>query len=312
MPPAFQAVRPDLVVPEQVELFVQKLLAKQPEQRPQTAEAVIREIETLLAGLPPIFRNVVTREDAEAAGIEIQTLSVTSLDTDLGFGLGGDKTMTRAETMHQLPVKRRRWPLVVMIALVLVLGSAGGIYASLSPLDKSFYGFTTMEQVEVGLVPEFDVDSIVVTILSDPEGASVVNDKGQTIGQTRMSLRRNKGAGAERYTLKKDGYRDFVRAIEFDKDDAVIVKLEPIEPPKPEVKPGDTVKPNDKPNDTAKPNDKPGDTVKPNDKPTADTEPTKVPDTKDPWNGPTKVKETKDNPYGTTPKPDPTPAPAPY
>jgi len=293
LPPPFQAVRPDLVIPEQVERFVHRMLAKQVEQRPQTAEAVIREIAALRKDLPPLFRNVVTRADAEAAGLEISTLAVTAYDTDMGGGLGGGDTITRSNTIHGIQVKRRRWPLVAMIALVLLLGSAGGIYASLPQLDKSYYGFTTMTEVEVGLVPEFEVDSIVVTIVSDPDGATIVNEKGQTIGQTRFTLRRNKGTAPERYTIKKDGYRDYVRAIEFDKDDAIVFKMELLDPTTVEGKPnigaivGDPKAPEVK-------------VVPKGDTKVEGKDPEKMPETKpNPWDGPKKMEETKKNPYGS-------------
>ena len=293
-PPTFQQIRPDLVIPEQVELFVHRMLAKAVDQRPQTAEAVIREIQNLRKALPPLFRSVVTRADAEAAGVEIQTLSVTSIDTDFGGGLGGGDTITRARTIHELQHKRKRWPLVAMAALVLLIGSAGGIYASLPNLDKGYYGFTTMDEVEIGQVPEFDVDSIVVTLVSDPEGATVVNDKGQTIGQTRLTLRRNKGAPAERYTIKKDGFRDYVRAIEFDQDDAIVFKLEPIEQPKPPVNVGGEPRVEPPKNDGG--TDTPGTPGTP--KP-PDDGPTKVQDPKkNPYDEPTKMDDTKKNPYG--------------
>ena len=288
-PPTFQQIRPDLVIPEAVERFVHKMLAKQAEQRPQTAEAVIREIVALRKDLAPLFRNVVTRADAEAAGIEVQTLSATAFDTQTGGAFGGGDTMTGAQTIHGIHVKRRRWPLIAMMALVLLLGSAGAIYASLSPLDKTYYGFTTITDQDIGLVPEFEVDSIVVTLVSDPEGATVVNEKGQTIGQTRLTLRRNKAAGPERITVKKDGFRDYIRSIEFDKDDAVIFKLEPLDPTKGVGVGGVVVKPPEKPLDLPKPEVK----VNP------DVEPKKVKDTKDdPYGGPSKMDDTKRNPYG--------------
>ncbi len=308
VPPAFQAIRPDLVIPEQVERYVHKMLAKSVDERPQSTEAVIREMEKLREEVPPLFRNVVTRADAEAAGIEIQTLSVTSLDTDVG-GAGGGVTMTRQETLHQMQMMRRRkWPLVVMAAVILVLGSAGVLYASLSPLDKGYYAFTAIDESTIGLVPEFEVDSVVVTIVSVPEDATVMNEKGGVVGKTPLSLRRNKGAGTERYTLKFEGYRDYVRSIEFDKDGAVVATLEKIV----EVKPVVVGTPDDKPPGTGttpgvgtnptvgKPDDKPA-VVKPVGVDMKDPE--KVPDTKpNPWDGPKKVDETKDNPYGAAPK----------
>ena len=310
VPPAFQAIRPDLVIPEQVERYVHKMLAKGVDERPQTTEAVIRELEKLRDELPPLFRNVVTRADAEAAGIEIATLSITSLDTDIG-GPGADLTMTRAETLHQMQLKRRRWPLIAMGALVLLLGSAGVLYASLSPLDKSYYAFTAIDDAKIGLVPEFDVDSVVVSIVSVPEGAGVYTSNDELVGKTPLTVRRNKGAKAERYTLKFDGYRDYIRSIEFDTDGAVVANLEKIVVDKPvgvgtrpvDTKPVDA-KPGDaKPLDT-KPVDKPLDTKPVDTKPIDMKPPDKVPDTKpDPYAGPRKMDETKDNPYGGATKP---------
>jgi len=304
VPPPIAAMRPDLVVPESVERFVLRLLAKSPEDRPQTAEAMIREIEKLLQELPPLFRNVVTRADAEAAGIEIQTLSVTSLDTDLGH-TGGGQTMHRADTMlgQQLPLKRRRWPLVVMGALVLLLGTAGALYASLSPLDKGYYDFTALSEVRTGLVAEFDVNSVIVTLASEPLGADVVNEAGAVIGQTPLSIRRNQGAAVERYTIKKEAFRDYSRSIEFDKDGTVIAKLEPLDPvrPPPNTNPGGTttigpvvVTPKTDPTPPKT------DPTPPKTDPTPPkTDPEKVPELKTNPFDPKKVDETKDNPYGT-------------
>ncbi|MFO0748578.1 MAG: protein kinase [Myxococcota bacterium] len=322
-PPPFGLARPDLVIPESVERFVMKLLAKQPEERPQTSEALIREIEKILAELPPLFRTVVTRADAEAAGIEIQTLSVTSLDTDLG--MGGGQTMHKSDTMvgHELPAKRRRWPLVVMGTAIVLLGSAGALYASLSPLDKSYYDFTAMDDVgKIQQIEEFNLTDVVVMLSTEPSGADVVNEAGQVIGTTPTMIRRHKGAPSEHATFKKEGYRDYSRGIEFDKDDTIsttLVALDPMKPPvsdKPVDKPVVGEKPVDKPVVGEKPVDKPVVGEKPVDKPVVGEKPVdkpvieKVPETKpDPYKI-EKVDETKDDPYATganKPKPKPKP-----
>jgi hypothetical protein len=253
---------------------------------------VIREIEKLLAGLPPIFRNVVTRADVEAAGLEVQTLSITAYDTQLGLG---NQTVTSVGTMPNIAMKRRKWPFIVIGALVLLVGSAGALYASLSPLDKSFYAFTSIDEVKVGQVEEFNVDSVVVNIVSVPEGATVLNQADVIVGQTPFTLRRNKGVASERYTLRLDGYRDYARAIEFDKDGVVVANLDKVVIETPVVTtPVGTVTPHTV---------KPPETKPPETKPLETKPPEKMPETKaNPWDGPKKVDETKDNPYGTKPK----------
>ena len=241
LPPAFFEVRPDLVVPGPVEDFVMRLLAKDVNARPQTAEAVIREIEHLMAELPELFRRVVTREDAAAAGIEVATASRTSLDTDLGgtgpgtLGPFADHTVLHAPTA---PAKRRKWPFIVIGALVLLFAGAGGLYASLAPLPAAYTEFTAIGDAAVGAVPEFDLKSVFVNIASDPAGADVVDDKGDIIGQTPFLLRRNQGAPAESYTFRKSGFEDFTRSFSFEDDAVATVKLLPVAvvaPPGPEV-----------------------------------------------------------------------------
>ncbi|TNF30243.1 MAG: serine/threonine protein kinase [Deltaproteobacteria bacterium] len=232
LPPPFQEMRPDIVVPGEVEDFVMKLLEKDPAQRPQTAEAVIREIEKLMNELPDIFRRVVTREDAEAAGIEITTSSRTALDTDLG-GLGTrtigpftDKTLLATPT-----TKRRKWPLFAAALLVVLLGGAGGIYASLGQLPGEYTGFTAIGDANVGTIPEFDVKSVFVQVISQPQGADVVDASGKVVGQTPYLLRRNANSAEESYTFKLEGFEDYKRSFSFENDDTVRFDLVGIEEP---------------------------------------------------------------------------------
>ncbi len=288
VPPPFGLVRPDLVIPEQVERFVLRLLAKSVDERPQTTEAVIREIEKLQAELPPLFRTVVTREDAEAAGIEISTLSVTALDTSLTMGGEGSG---RTQTVHvEHPVsRRRRWITVVLGATVVVAGTAGGLYAALPRLDQGFLAFTDMKTAEMELVPEFDVQSVYVNIVSEPLGADVINEAGSIVGQTPLVVRRLKGAPAERYAFRKEGYHEYKRSFDFDRDSTATFSLEKVkvepDPVIPVVVPDRPIGP------------KPEAVVKP---PTVDPKPEKVPDTRpNPYKGPKKIDDTKANPYGT-------------
>ena len=64
-------MRPDLVIPTAFEAVVFKLLAKSPEARYQTSEALIRDLERVDKGLEEIFRNVVRREEVLSHGYNV-------------------------------------------------------------------------------------------------------------------------------------------------------------------------------------------------------------------------------------------------
>ena len=72
-------VRPDLVIPPEVEAITRRLLEKQPDDRPQTAEALIRELEEIDQEIDEIYRRVVTSEFAAELGIEIRRALPTRL-----------------------------------------------------------------------------------------------------------------------------------------------------------------------------------------------------------------------------------------
>ncbi|PIE17179.1 MAG: hypothetical protein CSA66_06400, partial [Proteobacteria bacterium] len=297
-PPALQTLRPDLVVPDEVEDLVMRLLAKDPAQRPQTAEAVIRELEELQKVLPDLFRDVVTREDAKRAGIEISAGSRTALNTDLApvantVGPFADMTVLAAPSSP-----RRRWPLILMGALLLLLAGAGVIYASLDQLPREYVEFTSIGDEDIGTVPEFDLESVFLTLVSTPLGADLLDEDGNLIGQTPHTLRRTMGAPSESYTFRLDGYEDYARSFSFDKDDTVTVALTQ----KPKARPD---RPVTKPvvADPPTTRDKPVVTDKPvaADKP-AGFKPTKVHDIRPtPYDfDPKKVKDTKPDPYGSS------------
>jgi len=311
LPPSFQEMRPDLVIPGEIEDFVFQLLEKDPAKRPQTAEAVIREIEKLLSALPDLFRRVVTREDAEAAGIEITTSSRTALDTELhGFTTDTVEAFDDKTMLAQPSTKRRKWPLFVAALLVVLLGGAGGIYASLGQLPGEYTGFTAIGDAPVGTVPQFDVKSVFVQVISAPQGATVLDGDGNEVGETPFLLRRNANAPSESYTFKKEGFEDYARSFTFESDDTIRFDLVAVEPPKVDrppvvVKPPKDDKPpvvaTDKPpkDDTPPKDDKPA--VVAVDKPPKDDKPATF--------DPKRVDDTKNNPYGDKKKEELAPSP---
>ncbi len=101
-PAPFSEMRPDLVVPSNLEALVFKLLAKDPDDRYQTAEALIRDLEQVDKSLEDIFRNVVRRDDVLAHGYEAIEAETTrhetrvSTDNELGSDTVGP---IRGETL---------------------------------------------------------------------------------------------------------------------------------------------------------------------------------------------------------------------
>ncbi len=297
VPPPFGLVRPDLIIPESVERFVLRLLAKQADARPQTAEALIREAEKLEAELPPLFRTVVTRQAAEAAGIEVATLSVTAHDTAV---LGGDPQLLQTTlAIPQPAVRGRGWLTVGLIATAILAAGGGGLYAALPRLPAAYLEVTRLDGLVTAEVPEFDVQSVYVNIVSEPLGAEIVNDGGVVVGQTPHVLKRSKNAPLERYTFRKAGFLDYARSFEFGVDATVTFALDRVVPvlaPRPaRVEPEPAVRP-------AEPVTRPVD-------PTAVAVP---PPVRAPIAGPRKVDETKANPYGGSAPPPAPVKPNPY
>ena len=233
--------RPDLVIPAEVEDLVMKLLAKNREDRPQSTEVVIREVEGMLGALDPLFRKVVTREDAIKVGLEIALAPATRHDTRVSVsGVAGGPTMgphfdETLGTASAVPEPRRpgvgRW--VFLALTVFVVASAGLVWA-VEPLPARFIQFGSMESVDQQVSPlkEIAAKEVVLTVASDPAGAQVF-EESRLVGKTPFVRRSPRGAPSVELTFRHQGYEEVIRSYDFDGDGTFTVKLPRIVVPLP-------------------------------------------------------------------------------
>ena len=252
-PAPFMEMRPDLVIPTQLEALVFKLLAKDPDERYQTAEALVRDLERVEKGLEEIFRNVVKREEVLSHGYAALEPESTRHDTRVGTDadialktvgpMSGD---TLAVDQTSAVRKGGGW-LGAILKLTVASAAAVAMFVSLlEPLPAAFQGIPALTTLDVGIQPAAQVPWSQVTIASDPAEAEVFQILPDGIvgkvGKTPISLRRHRGAPAETYAFEKAGYQRYQRSFDFTKDQVETVRLVA------EKKPASaTVKPRKKP-----------------------------------------------------------------
>ena len=308
-PPSFSKVRPDLVFPSEVERLTRRLLAKKAEDRPQTAEALIREIEKVDRDLDDVFRKVVTSDYAERLGLDTQVCVHTEFDTRMGsradqavptIGPYDDETLARRETVRE-PRWGRRLAYALAALVIVADADAGVVYGALDTLPAGYTESNALKEITIGEVPAL----VLVGVESNPSGLEV--KVGDTTWKTPFALQRTQNAAPEQYTVAAVGYVPRSGKIGFDSSQDLTLTLEAIAQPtvvKP-VDPGasttepvatdptgkepgstDVRKPDTKPGKKPggkKPGKKPGDNT-PGKKP-GDKKPVNKPD-KEPWKKP--------------------------
>ena len=223
--PSFHDVRPDLVIPPELEAFTRKLLEKDPNNRYSTAEAAIRALEDILSGLDDIYRTVVTTDYAEQIGLEIAspvpTLSNTMFNPSHAqlqrtmVAEDGTEVIERAGTTKS-PLK---W---VFLALLLLVG-AGIAFTLSSPPEPPTEKATASKKVvpspkvEDVAAPKEEPDveeappapqEINVTITTQPAGA-VLWDGTTKVGATPFTGKQSHDDSKETvWRVSLDGYED--------------------------------------------------------------------------------------------------------
>jgi len=232
--PAFGAVRPDLVIPPELETFTRKLLEKEADKRHATAEAAIRELEDLIEGMDDIYRNVVTTDYAEKIGLEIASPVVTMSNTMLNPSHAQlERTMVSdgTEIIARGDSKKgsAKW---LVLGLILLLGGVAAVVATQSSSEpdapanaekpavvaeapKVDVKPQTIEEADVVTASPDVIEEITLKIASDPPGA-IVWEGDTKLGPTPYESTRPRSADGEEteWRLSLEGYQD--KTIRFE------------------------------------------------------------------------------------------------
>ena len=268
--PFFRDVRPNLVIPPSMEVYVRKLLSKDPDDRYQTAEAAIRALEEIEAGLEDIYRDVVTSEYAEQIGLEIASPVLTMSNTQLTPSHPQlQATVLPAEhgAETDVAIVKRRVRFAYATAAVVLLGM--GILVTYNSLEKlpaeiSHQGTLSPLKAkslnawvsQAGAPLELSkVDSISIRVDSEPSGATVFAGD-RPLGKTPYAIEKLRESDRSvSWRVKLDGYKpsDLTFLASADVTRTIgLEKLEGVEAPRekpgkkdkqPRRKPGDGTKP---------------------------------------------------------------------
>jgi serine/threonine protein kinase len=244
-PTPVEDMRPDLVFPEDLKILLERLLAKSPDMRPQSAEALIRDIGKILDGLDDIYRNVVTSDEAARIGLEIATTPRTRQNTRLNESapemvptLGNVTGQLAPSTADLTAPSDKRWRIALaamVLLLVLTSTAVGGAYVSLEPLPESYRGFAPLAVAEVAEVPSAAVEMVTVAVSVVPREAEVYKGGVKQEFSGEFMLKRVRLAAPEKLVFKAKGYKDAERTFEFKDDKTERVELTSLEPPKVKV-----------------------------------------------------------------------------
>jgi len=232
-PPPLGTRRSD--VPPQVEALVLRMLAKRPEDRPASMEAVVAELDRLLAATP----TMAVMEPAPRLP-RTEKLPTARAST------GGLSTFTSAASVVQEMTDERpagpgkgRWigggavAVVVAIAVAVWGGSsrkprraeerpAPAVTPSPPPPEPR----APPPPPPVGKAVERAPATVVIAIDSTPAGAEVVDANGTVLGNTPFEARFPAGDGQAKLGLQKEGFRPKRLTLNLARDQSLSITLE--------------------------------------------------------------------------------------
>jgi eukaryotic-like serine/threonine-protein kinase len=255
-PPAPSSFQP--AIPPELDRLVLRMLAKSPDDRPPSMEAVSRELTTFHAGaadaVGPAHTLRFESPPPPAAPSASPSAGGTRLlpDNQRSSLPNPKSTSTLGQTASELMMGSQRVRPLRRTGMWLVIGglaAAGVAVAVLRPDHAAQKGperpavahdpgvAPPRPSIEVPPAPADPAPAaapakVTLVITSQPAGASVwVGDAAEPRGKTPVRLVVPRANDPVRATLKADGYVDRMIVVDADRDQSLEVKLDPLEQP---------------------------------------------------------------------------------
>ena len=180
-------VRPDLVIPFDVEELLHRLMAKKASERPESANALVQEIDRVMQKLPNEFDGVLTYEEAEEAGMTYErSQAFTVPDSEkampgMGESMSDPRSNKTIAVTNLPPVKRRKRSKkrLFMAAVILSMVVTGSVlYANLKPLPTSttaLFPDALQAETDKASLPDIQADLVTVTMRANVGNVTIIN-----------------------------------------------------------------------------------------------------------------------------------------
>jgi serine/threonine-protein kinase len=234
----FSVVRPDILIPPPIERVVEKCLRKKPEERFQSAEELAEALQNAWRALDKSFDKVITRDEAEKLGLELNTDEAFTRPAQekllLPAQLDETEPMSPEEAqalIRRLARRRRRKVAALSAAAGLVLLAVGTLVAwfSLPGAPDGFQRLFAQPLESIAPVPQVTADTVRLTLGSRPIGATVyVGD--EYVGRAPLEITRWRGDSQDTYTFRLDGYEPVELPVPRASDGEFLAELRKVEP----------------------------------------------------------------------------------
>jgi serine/threonine protein kinase len=234
-------VRPDLLIPAALQRAVYRCLEKNPDKRYASAHELGDDLDAIARTLDTKFDAVVTRDDAEALGIDLTredafTLPRPAPGVVSEIHLQGQVTEQMdpeaRDAFIRREIRRKRVKQALAVAAVVVALFTAGVLALLLNLPSQPPGYQRLfgaPVVALGSLPEFRPDAVRLVLTSDPPGAAVYDDE-HPLGRTPLAISRLREDRAVPYTFRLDRHETHTLSVSLGADGDWNAELSEIKP----------------------------------------------------------------------------------